>query len=69
MPEQTTTRAELTVMLARALALPAVAIDSPFRDTHGTWAERVIASAYASGLVSAITETEFAPNQQLTQHP
>lgn len=65
-PEQPITRAEFTVMLAKAFNLPAEG-NKVFDDTAGHWAQGFIAAASDAGIVSGISVGEFAPDALITR--
>ncbi|NLV17789.1 MAG: hypothetical protein GXY50_11390 [Syntrophomonadaceae bacterium] len=65
-PDKTVTRAEFTVMLAKALKLEQK--DGPiFKDTAAHWAKDTIASAAAYGLVKGYDQNSFGPNDMITR--
>jgi uncharacterized protein YjdB len=65
-PEQNITRAELAAMIVKAWGLPAG--DSKiFADTAGHWAQGVVATAYAAGIISGYDEQKFGPNDPVTR--
>lgn len=45
----------------------AVEIDNPFFDTYGHWGEEFIKGLYNEGLVSGISVSRFAPNNNITR--
>ncbi|WP_256701832.1 Ig-like domain-containing protein [Paenibacillus sp. P3E] len=67
-PAQTTTRAEFTAMLVRALQLKDTGEGLPFRDVPaGSWYTKSVAAAYAAGLIEGVTATAFAPDAEITR--
>lgn len=71
-PDDKTTRAEFTAMLIRALGLSVNAngnaIASPFKDVgNNDWFAGAVQAAYGAGLVSGVTDTEFAPHTAITR--
>ena len=65
-PEQNITRAELAAMIVKAWGLPAG--DSKiFADTAGHWAQGVVSTAYAAGIISGYDEQKFGPNDPVTR--
>lgn len=69
-PDEKTTRAEFTAMLIRTLGLTAntTANASPFTDIDkNAWFASAVQAAYGAGLVTGITDTEFAPYAAITR--
>lgn len=68
-PNTAITRAEFVTMLAKYDGYNAAGYtSSKFRDVPAnSWYGPAVAWAYQKGIVSGISDTEFAPNQQLTR--
>jgi len=67
-PNGTTTRAEFTSLLVRALGLTNTASAVPFTDVQaGQWYAKEVAAAYEAGLVSGVTADKFEPNAKITR--
>ncbi|MDD9268436.1 S-layer homology domain-containing protein [Paenibacillus sp. GCM10023248] len=67
-PDDPTTRAEFTAMLVRLLELPTGGGSTPFSDVSAdAWYADPIQRAYAAGLISGLTDTEFAPDAAITR--
>lgn len=65
LPEETMTRAEFSVLLSRALSLPA-GEETPFLDLTEDWYQAGVASAYQAGIIKGRSETTFAPQGEIT---
>ncbi|RAV21273.1 DUF4832 domain-containing protein [Paenibacillus contaminans] len=63
-PDATVTRAEFTVLLARALQLPDGSSDLTFTDREqiGPWAADAIANAVEAGIISGYEDGSFRPD-------
>ncbi|MUG88779.1 hypothetical protein GNP92_20745 [Paenibacillus timonensis] len=68
-PNATITRAEFTVMLAKALKLEGAGSATPFTDEAkiGGWAKKEIANAVEAGIVSGYADGSFRPNERITR--
>lgn len=67
-PDDKTTRAEFTAMLVRVLGLPVSTNSSPFTDVSDhAWYTDTVKAAYAAGLISGITDTQFGPDAAITR--
>ncbi|MGD6855727.1 pullulanase [Bacillus infantis] len=69
-PGEEITRAEFTVLLVRALGLPAKAYDKKFSDVKGNeWfnANGELTAAVHYGIISGKPDGTFAPNEKLTR--
>ncbi|MDI4648755.1 cadherin-like beta sandwich domain-containing protein [Cohnella hashimotonis] len=68
MPRSVVTRAELAVMLAKALGLPKVEEASVFRDVKaGSWYKEEVSAVHAYGLMDGIGEDAFGPDRQVSR--
>lgn len=65
-PDKTVTRAEFTVMLAKALKLEPK-VGSAFKDTAAHWARESISTAAAHGLISGYDQNTFRPDHLITR--
>lgn len=66
-PEQAMTRAQLVTVLWRLAGSPSAA-PSNFTDVpQDLWYSKAVAWAQETGVVKGMTETEFAPGQQITR--
>ncbi|UKS28520.1 DUF2341 domain-containing protein [Paenibacillus sp. HWE-109] len=66
-PEKQITRAEFAALIARSLALPKAG-SSPFADiSHTAWYSQEVAAALAAGIVDGISDSQFAPDAQITR--
>jgi len=65
-PEQTVSRAQFAVMLARAIDLPASDGDA-FDDDDGHWAENAINRLATTGITAGCAADRFCPNNTLTR--
>lgn len=68
-PEASLTRAQFTCMLVRGLGLKTVSQnEAVFSDiVSGSWYEKDVYTAYASGIVSGIGKDTFGPNNLITR--
>ncbi len=65
-PENTITRAEMATVFARLLDLEnKPAVDSPFNDTKGHWAEQNIAKVADYGVLRGYPDGSFKPNKEM----
>ena len=65
-PNAPITRAEFAAMIAR-FDETAKAVDTPFTDIAGHWAESAIGKAYGSGWIKGSSKTVFCPESNLTR--
>lgn len=65
-PNRSITRAELAVMIARAMDLQATR-NTSFKDVKGKWYEDAVQAVYEAGIVQGKNKTTFAPNQYVTR--
>ncbi|WP_281890205.1 S8 family serine peptidase [Paenibacillus sp. YYML68] len=67
-PEGTVTRAQFTTLLARALRLEGQTGAAPFRDVpDGAWFHEAVGAAYEAGIVSGVSDGQFAPDAPITR--
>jgi len=67
-PDVHLTRAMLVTVLYRAEGEPEITNDKSFADVeNGSYYEKAVAWAKANGIVNGVTETEFAPNDNITR--
>ncbi|MBP1996300.1 S-layer homology domain-containing protein [Paenibacillus eucommiae] len=67
-PEAKVTRAQFAAMISRALNLKGTAVQSPFTDVPpDAWYAGVVSSAYSAGIIKGITDSSFAPEQDITR--
>ena len=67
-PNSETTRAQLVTILYRLEGQPAVSGDLPFTDVEaGTWYTDAILWAAQNNIVNGVSDTEFAPGDDLTR--
>ncbi|WP_143088571.1 S-layer homology domain-containing protein [Paenibacillus algorifonticola] len=68
-PDQTITRAEFSVLLVRALALPGDAASADvFKDVKSTaWYARAVGAAVKANLVNGFDDGTFRPNEAITR--
>ncbi|WP_020618996.1 S-layer homology domain-containing protein [Paenibacillus daejeonensis] len=67
-PNGSTTRAEFTSLLVRALGLTDAASSVPFADVpSGQWYAEEVAIAYEAGLITGVSETTFDPHADITR--
>ncbi len=67
-PDDTLTRAMLVTILYRVEGSPEVSAESKFTDVKGSdWYGAPIVWASENGIVNGVSETEFAPNNNITR--
>ena len=67
-PNNPTTRAQLVTILYRLEGEPAVTGQSAFTDVEAdTWYTNAVAWAAANGIVNGVSETQFAPGNNITR--
>ncbi|QNK55921.1 S-layer homology domain-containing protein [Paenibacillus sp. PAMC21692] len=67
-PSGKTTRAEFTALLVRVLGLRASNEVTAFEDVNsGDWFAQDVAAAYEAGLVQGVTDSNFAPDQEINR--
>jgi|GEM_PF-3694239 len=67
-PQSVVTRAELAVMLAKALGLPKTEEASIFKDVkEDSWYEEAVSAVHAYGLMDGIKEDAFGPDRQVSR--
>ncbi|MGG1555492.1 polysaccharide lyase family 8 super-sandwich domain-containing protein [Paenibacillus ferrarius] len=67
-PSGTTTRAQFTAMLVRALHLPELQAGAGFADVSAeAWYASAVAAASRAGLISGVTEQTFSPDALITR--
>ncbi|TXK67410.1 S-layer homology domain-containing protein, partial [Paenibacillus sp. N3.4] len=67
-PVGLTTRAEFVTMLVKTLGLKAGKAITRFNDVQASdWYASSVAAAYEAGLISGISESKFAPGDQITR--
>ena len=67
-PNNPTTRAQLVTILYRLEGEPAVTGESGFTDVEAdTWYTNAVAWAAANGIVNGVSETQFAPGNNITR--
>ena len=67
-PNSETTRAQLMTILYRLEGEPAVTGESGFTDVEAdTWYTNAVAWAAANGIVNGVSETQFAPGNNITR--
>jgi len=67
-PDNTLTRAMLVTILYRVEGSPEVSAESKFTDVKGSdWYGAPIVWASENGIVNGVSETEFAPNNNITR--
>lgn len=67
-PSNNVSRAEAITMVVRLLNLPTNNLNTSFKDVGKThWASKYIETAVNTGLITGITETEFAPDREATR--
>lgn len=67
-PDETMTRAMLVTVIYRLENEPAVNKSIPFVDVKaGEWYSNAVTWAQQNGIVSGVSETEFAPNKDITR--
>ena len=68
LPEAVISRAELAVLLAKALGLPEGGGHANFRDVNDTsWYSSAVASVQAYGLMSGFKDGTFGPKREVTR--
>ena len=66
-PNATMTRAEFATITVNAMGLP-LKTDNPFNDVNSNdWFSDYVSTAYAYGIVSGVSDTEFNPNGTITR--
>jgi len=66
-PNQQITRAEMAAFLVRALNLPSVPGEDPYKDDDGHIFENEISTLYVNGITKGCETHKFCPNQQITR--
>ncbi|WP_337102426.1 fibronectin type III domain-containing protein [Paenibacillus sp. YIM B09110] len=68
-PNQTITRAEFIVILAKALNWKNEGVDLSFTDKEsiGSWAEKAVAQAVEAKVISGYNDDSFRPNAEITR--
>ncbi|AEI39158.1 S8 family serine peptidase [Paenibacillus mucilaginosus] len=67
-PDAEVTRAQFTALLARTLQLPQSAGELPFGDVpEDAWYRQALVNALAAGLISGVSDTQFAPDELITR--
>ncbi|WP_181186165.1 N-acetylmuramoyl-L-alanine amidase [Alkalicoccus urumqiensis] len=66
-PKQDVTRAEVAVIMGRALDISVPKASAPFSDTRGHWAEAAIAEMAERGYVNGYKDGTYQPNRTLTR--
>jgi len=67
-PGSNVTRAQFAALIARALDLKDGNGKTPFSDViSGAWYEDTVKKAYAAGIVNGLSDTKFAPDQNITR--
>ena len=66
-PLGSTTRAQFATVLWRLAEKPAPKSANPFSDCQSHWAKDAISWAYENKIVDGMTETTFAPNDNVTR--
>lgn len=66
-PDRLVTRAELAVMLTRALRIPPADAAPPFRDAVPGWAAGYLAAAVQRGLIGGYEDGTFRPDEPVTR--
>ncbi|MCA0971121.1 S-layer homology domain-containing protein [Halobacillus litoralis] len=64
-PDESVTRGQFVAFIARALDLE-TDMDNPFTDVSSTFEDEV-AAAYAAGITTGVTETQFHPSMEITR--
>lgn len=66
-PDNTMTRAEFATITVNALGLP-IKKENPFKDVNESdWFSDYVSAAYAYGIISGVSDTEFNPNGTITR--
>ncbi|WP_426451007.1 S8 family serine peptidase [Paenibacillus sp. S-38] len=67
-PDTEVTRAQFTALLARALRLPETTGELPFGDVPvDAWYRQTLVNALEAGLISGVSDTQFAPEDRITR--
>ncbi len=67
-PEKKVTRSEFAAMLVKALRLKPAAVSTAFEDVpRNAWYSEAVAAAYAHGLIKGLSNSRFAPQEQITR--
>lgn len=67
-PKSSLTRAEFAAIISRILNLEAVQYDNRFSDvSNADWFAESVAAVYEKGLMTGISESEFAPGEPVTR--
>ncbi|NOU90718.1 hypothetical protein GC102_34065 [Paenibacillus sp. LMG 31460] len=67
-PDDNVTRAQFATLIAKALKLKDAAVQNPFADvSSGAWYESTVKKAYAAGLLEGVSDSEFAPERNITR--
>lgn len=67
-PSNNVSRAEAITMVVRLLNLPTNTLNTSFKDVGKThWASKYIEAAVNAGLITGVTDTEFAPDKEATR--
>ncbi|WP_391574842.1 S-layer homology domain-containing protein, partial [Cohnella sp.] len=67
-PEKKVTRSEFAAMLVKALRLKPAAVSTAFEDVpKNAWYSEAVAAAYAHGLIKGLSDSRFAPQEQITR--
>jgi len=67
-PEKKVTRSEFAAMLVKALRLKPAAVSTAFEDVpRNAWYSEAVAAAYAHGLIKGLSDSRFAPQEQITR--
>ncbi|MDI4649876.1 invasin domain 3-containing protein [Cohnella hashimotonis] len=66
-PNATLTRAEIAVLLVRALGLNESTAASPFKDVRGGWYGAAVSTAYQAGLLTGYQDGTFRPQRKITR--
>lgn len=65
-PNSSITRAELAVMIARAMDLQPTK-ETTFTDIKGKWYEKEVQALFEAGIITGITNTTFKPNDHVSR--
>ncbi|GGA16237.1 hypothetical protein GCM10008018_71060 [Paenibacillus marchantiophytorum] len=67
-PDMNVTRAQFATLISKALDLKSDAVQMPFSDVAvGSWYENTVKKVYAAGLINGISDSEFAPEKNITR--
>ncbi|WP_222708600.1 S-layer homology domain-containing protein [Paenibacillus sp. N3.4] len=67
-PDDNVTRAQFATLIVKALKLKDAVVQVPFADVpSGAWYESSVKKAYAAGLIQGVSESEFAPEHNITR--